>query len=95
VRDLDALLHSLVNIDRNSLIAILTSEVEAARRVANSARQRTASQRAKRHEAVQRAAQIERILSFFQHGDVAPEMSERDVTLCKSLEDRLRVRGHR
>jgi hypothetical protein len=25
---------------------------------------------------------------------VAPEMSERDVTLCKSLEDRLRVRGH-
>jgi hypothetical protein len=25
---------------------------------------------------------------------VAPEMSKRDVTLCKSLEDRLRVRGH-
>jgi len=93
MRDLDALLNSLVNIDRNSLIAILTSEVEAAQQLVNSARQRTASQRAKRHEAVQRAARIDRILSFFQHGDVAPEMSERDVTLCKSLEDRLRVRG--
>jgi hypothetical protein len=94
MRDLDALLNSLVNIDRNSLIAILTSEVEAAQQLVNSARQRTASQRAKRHEAVQRAARIDRILSFFQHGDVALEMSERDVTLCKSLEHRLRVRGH-
>ena len=32
MRDLDALLNSLVNIDRNSLIAILFSEVEAAQR---------------------------------------------------------------
>ena len=94
MRDLDALLNSLVNIDRNSLIAILTSEVDAAQQLVNSARQRTASQRAKRHEAVERAARIDRILSFFQHGDVAPEMSKRDVTLCKSLENRLRVRGH-
>jgi hypothetical protein len=94
MRDLDALLNSLVNIDRNSLIAILASEAEAAQQLVNAARQRTASQRAKRHEAVQRAARIDRILSFFQGGDVAPEMSERDVTLCKSLEDRLRVRGH-
>jgi hypothetical protein len=94
MRDLDALLNSLVNIDRNSLIAILTSEAEAAQQLVNSARQRTASQRAKRHEAVERAARIDRILLFFQHGDVAPEMSERDVTLCKSLENRLRVRGH-
>ncbi len=94
MRDLDALLNSLVNIDRNSLVAILSSESEAAQRLVKSARQRTASQRAKRHEAVQRAARIERILSFFQHGDVAPEMPEGDVTLCKSLEDRLRVRGH-
>jgi hypothetical protein len=94
MRDLDALVNSLVNVDRNSLIAILTSEAEAARQLVNSARQRTASQRAKRHEAVERAARIDRILSFFQHGDVAPEMSERDVTLCKSLEDRLQVRGH-
>jgi hypothetical protein len=84
---------SLVNIDCNSLVAILSSESEATERLVNSARQRTASQRAKRHEAIERTARIDRILLFFQHGDVAPEMSERDVTLCKSLEDRLRVRG--
>ena len=94
MRDLDALLNSLVNIDRKSLVAILSSEAEAVRRSINSARQRTPSQRAKRHEAVERYARIERIFSFFQHGDVAPEMSERDVTLCKSLEERLRDRGH-
>ena len=94
MRDLDALLNSLVNIDRNSLVAILSSETEAAQRLVNSARQRTASQRARRHGALQRAARIERILSFFQHGDLAPEMSDRDVTLCKSLEERLRDRGH-
>ena len=94
MRDLDALLNSLVNIDRKSLVAVLSSEAEAARRSIISARQHTPSQRAKRHEAVERYARIERILQFFQHGDVAPEMSERDVTLCKSLEERLRDRGH-
>ena len=93
MRDLDALLHSLVNIDRDSLVAILSSEAGAARLLVNSARQRTVSQRAKRNEAVQRAARLEQILSFFKHGDVAPDMPEADVMLCKSLEDRLRVRG--
>jgi len=62
MRDLDALLHSLVNVDRANLVAILSAEAEAAL----SARQSMASQRAKRHEAVQRAARIDRILSFFQ-----------------------------
>ncbi|WP_156042102.1 hypothetical protein [Bradyrhizobium sp. URHD0069] len=38
MRDLDALLNSLVNIDRNSLVAILASEAEAAKRLVNSAR---------------------------------------------------------
>ena len=94
MRDLGALLNTLVNIDRTSLIAILSSEAETAKQLVNSARQRTASQRAKRNEAIQRAARIDRILSFFQRGDVAPEMSERDVILCKSLEARLHVRGH-
>ena len=93
MRDLDALLNSLVNIDRNSFIAILSSESEAAQRLVNSARQRTTSERAKRDEVIQRATRIGRNLSFFQHGEVAPEMSERDVMLCKSLEARLRVRG--
>jgi hypothetical protein len=94
MRDLDALLNSLVNIDLESLVAILSSESEAAQRLVNSARQRTASQRASRNEAIQHAARIDRILSFFQHGKVAPEMSERDVMLCKSLEARLHGRGH-
>jgi hypothetical protein len=55
MRDLDALLNSLVNIDRKSLIAILSSEAEAARQFVSAARQRTASQRAKRYEAERRA----------------------------------------
>jgi hypothetical protein len=94
MRDLDALLNSLANIDRNSLVAILSSESEAAHRLVNSARQRTTSQRAKRNEAIQHAARIDRILLFFQHGEVAPEMPERDVMLCKSLVARLRFRGY-
>ncbi len=94
MRDLDALLNSLVNIDRNSLVAILSSEAEAAKRVVNSARQRTPAQRAKREKAVQRAARIERILWFFQHGDTEPAMPARDLSLCKSIEDRLRVPDH-
>jgi hypothetical protein len=51
MRDIDALLNSLVNIDRNSLLMILSSEADAARQLINSARQRTASQRAKRRDA--------------------------------------------
>jgi hypothetical protein len=91
MRDIDALLNSLVNIDRHSLIAILTSEAEAAQRLVSSARQRTASQRTKRHEAEKRSARVNRILSFFQHGDIAPEMSERDIEICKSVKQRLHV----
>ena len=94
MRDLDVLLNSLVTSIAIASLRILSSESEAAHRLVNSARQRTASQRAKRNEAIQRAARIDRILSFFQRGDVAPEMSERDVILCKSLEARLHVRGH-
>src|SRR5258707_12547003 len=81
MRDLDALLNSLANIDRNSLVAILSSEAEDAQRLVTSARRRTPSQRAKRHEAVERAARINRILSFFQHGDIAPDMPGGDITL--------------
>ena len=90
MRDLDAFLNSLVNIDRNSLIAILCSEAEAARQSVSAARQRTASQRANRHEAELRAARVDRILSFFQWGSIAADMSERDVELCKSIEEKLR-----
>jgi hypothetical protein len=93
MRDLDALLNSLVNIDRKSLIAILSSEADAARQFVNAARQRTASQRAKRHEAGRRAARVDRILSFFRHGDIAPDMSPHDIELCKCVEQKLRATG--
>ena len=44
MRNVAALLTSLVNIDRHSLIAILTAEAEAAQRSVKAARQRTAAQ---------------------------------------------------
>ena len=56
MRDLDAFLNSLVNIDRDSLVAILSSEAEAAERLANSIRTRTSTQRLKRQQAVECAA---------------------------------------
>jgi hypothetical protein len=76
MRDLDDLLNSLVKIDRKSLIAILSSEAEADRQLVSAARERTASPRTKRREAVEHLARVDRILSFFQHGDIAPDMSE-------------------
>ena len=88
MRDLDALLNSLVNIDRNSLVAIPISQAEAESgwsTLLDSAR----SQRAKRHEAEQRATRIDRILSFFQQGDVAPDLSEGDIQFSKSVEQKL------
>jgi len=81
VRDLDALLNSLVNIDRDSLVAILSSEAEAAERLANSIRTRTSTQR------------VNRILLFFQHDETEPYMSDTDLALCKSLERKLTIRG--
>ena len=93
MHDIDALLNSLVNIDRNSLLAILSSEADAAWQLVNGTRQRTASQPAKRCEAEQRAARVDRIMLFFQRGDIAPDMSERDIELCKSVEQKLRARG--
>ena len=93
MRDLDALLSSLVNIDRDSLIAILSSEAEAAERLANSIRTRTATQRLKRQNAVQLAARIRRISLFFQHDEPGSQMSDVDLALCKSLERKLVVRG--
>lgn len=80
MRDLTSLLNSLVNIDRRSLVAILASEAEAAQRSVNAARQRTA---------LDHLVWVERILCYFQHGDISPDMSERDIELCKSLEQKL------
>ena len=89
MRDLDALLNTLVNIDRGSLVAILTSEAEAAQRSVKAARQRTASQRAKRRQALEHLARVTRILCFFQEGEIGPEMSARDIELCRSVKLRL------
>ena len=93
MRDIDALLNSLVNIDRNTLVAILSSEAEVARQLVNVARSRTASQRAKRGDAEQHAARLDRMFLFFQRGDVVPGMSQRDTKLCKIIEQKLRVWG--
>jgi hypothetical protein len=89
MRDLDALLNSLVNIDRDSLVAILSSEAEAAERLANSIRTRTSTQRLKRQQAVELATRINRILLFFRHDETGPHMSDADLALCKSLERKL------
>ena len=93
MRDLDGLLNSLVNIDRDNFVAILSSEAEAAERLANSIRTRTATQRLKRQQAVELAERIKRILLFFQHDEAGPQMSEVDLALCNSLERRLVARG--
>ena len=89
MRDLDALLNSLVNLDRDSLIAILSSEAEAAERLANSIRTRTSTQRLKRQQAVELTARIHRILLCFRNGKIGPDMSDADLALCKSLEAKL------
>ncbi len=93
MRDLDALLNSLVNIDRDSLVAILSSEAEAAERLAKSIRTRTSTQRLKRMQALDRAARINRILLFFRNDEMGPYMSDADLALCKSLEHKLVARG--
>ena len=93
MRDLDAFLNSLVNIDRDSLVAILSSEAEAAGRLANSIRTRTSTQCLKRRQAVERVARINRDFAFFQHDETGPYLSDADLALCKSLERKLIIRG--
>jgi hypothetical protein len=89
MRELESLL-KIVNIDRASLLAILSAEADAATQLANTSRTRTSPQRAKRNAAIERAARLQRILSFFRNGEVPAEMSEADLTLCKLLEQKLR-----
>ena len=91
MRDIDALLNSLVNVDRTTLIAILSSEADAARQFVNVAWARTASQRAKRRDAEQHVARLDGMLSFFQHGEIVPGIAQRDIKLCKIVEQKLRV----
>ena len=64
MRDLDALVTSLVNVDRDSLTTILSSEAAAAARLMKSMPRRTRSQNARRSEVIDRAARINLILLF-------------------------------
>jgi acetyl-CoA carboxylase carboxyltransferase component len=81
-----ALLSSIVNIDRATLIAVLTSEAEELQRRVESNRGRTASQRTRQREATQNLLRIQRFLAFLKDGSFSEAMAESDRTLCKSLE---------
>jgi hypothetical protein len=90
MRDLASLLTSFVNIDRASLVAILTAEASASEQLVNATGQRTPSQRAKRKAAVERTVRVKRMLSFFRDGETPTEMSKADLAVCRSLEQKLR-----
>jgi hypothetical protein len=90
MRDLEALLTSFVNVDRASLLAILSSEATAADRLATSIRKRAMVSRQRRSATIERAARVNRLLSFFRDGETSPDMSEKDLTACEALEQRLR-----
>jgi hypothetical protein len=93
MRDLEALLTSFVNIDRASLVAILTSEATAADRLAAAVRKRAMVSPNRRSATLERAARVNRLLSFFRDGETSPNMSESDLAACKALEQRLRGRA--
>jgi hypothetical protein len=89
--DTETILNWLVDLDRTSLLAALSNEAEAAQRLVRSGRQRTAS--AKHREALDYLDRVNRILSFFRDGNIAAGMSEHELSLCKSFEDKMPVRG--
>jgi hypothetical protein len=93
MRDLDTLLNSLVNVDRKSLIAVLMSEAEKAEHQVRFSRHRTGAQREKHRAVIELLARIRQILSFLQDGQIAPDMIDSDIALCKSLEQKLRAKG--
>jgi len=87
--DTEALLNWVAGIDRTSVIAVLSMEAEAAQLSV----QRFASQPAKLREAIDQVDRVNRILSFFRDGNIAPGMSEHELSLCKSFEEKMPVRG--
>ena len=93
MRDLDSFLNSLVNVDRKSLIAILMSEAEKAEHQVRFSRHRTGAQREKRRAAIELLARIRQISSFLRDGQLVPNMTESDIKLCQSLEEKLRAKG--
>ncbi len=93
--DTETILNWLGNLDRTSLLAELSDQAEVAQHsvLVRSGRQRTASQRAKHRKAMDYVDRVNRILSFFRDGNIAPGMSEHELSLCKSFEDEMPVRG--
>jgi hypothetical protein len=88
--DAETILNWLVDLDRTSLIAFLSDEAEVARLVVvRSGRQRTAL--AKHREAMDYLDRVNRILTFFRDGNIAPGMSEHELSLCKSFEAKMPV----
>jgi hypothetical protein len=89
--DAETILNWLADLDRTSVIMVLSDEAEAAQRLVRSGRQRTAS--AKHREAMDYLDRVNRILTFFRDGKISPGMSEHELSLCKSFEDTMPVRG--
>ena len=89
MRDLNALLTSLVNIDREQLLAILGSEWAVAERAVANARQRTSMQHARRVQAPEHLARLERVNAFFRDKTISPDFAESDPKICQALEIKL------
>jgi len=87
--DTEALLNWVAGLDRTSVIAVLSMEAEAAQLSV----QRFASQPAKLREAMDQVDRVNRILSFFRDGNIAPGISEHELSLCQSFEEKMPVRG--
>jgi hypothetical protein len=88
MRDLTGLLTSLTNVTRDQLLAILRAEAEAAEQTAKSSLSRTAKQRSRQREAIERPARLEHMISYFK-GAAPQEMPAGDLTICRALEQRL------
>ena len=87
--DTEDLLNWVAGLDRTSVIAVLSGQAE----VAQLAVQRFASQPAKLREAKDQVDWVNRILLFFRDGNIAPGMSEHELSLCQSFEEKMPVRG--
>ena len=88
MKEIEVLLRSLVDVDRDMLISVLSMEVQTATKIAMSGHQRTAWQRAKRQGAVERAARLAHILAYFRDGEAPPGMSEDDRELCAQIAEK-------
>src|SRR5437588_4531081 len=87
--DTEDLLNWVAGLDRTRVIAVLSMEAEAAQL----SEQRFARQPAKLREAMHQVDRVNRILSFFRDGSIAPGMSEHVLSLCRSFEEKMPLRG--